>query len=465
MAPKKVAEIPKEEVPPVEEEQEPDAPEILKKSLRSKGQLYYGDVKAGYGERKGTWLRHGFGRQVMSAISPAPGGFYETVVQSFYDGTWEDDLMSGNGVCKFCDGSSYEGDFKDGVFHGQGRFLWHDGSKYDGQWRDGAMNGQGRFDSRFDGSFLEGRFERNCIQKADGRWLDVLQLIRDQNENRVTGGGKPAMVGDETKLLPSIRRCSSDDELAAALATCRKEGLVPFVISDDTLGVKAGSALDCLERVGATLAASQAVNLRRVAVLRRRMKDFHGPFHRAMQESLKLGQYFVLAFEDDDAGCALGPDECEDWTRRGVPRGVPSSAIPTEWQLKGFFKAALPAEVFLPQLFNGRGRPDFFVERESVMMGADGAQDSDAAAVLAAGVASPLPASGTGLTGHVFSLDGAKPSDIGLPVMHQLRPAVVALGQLPGRISDAEVKSKVRDRFGRHVPLNLTAVVLISGGP
>eukprot|EP00913_Durusdinium_trenchii_P034868 g32616.t1 len=131
MAPKKKTEKVEDEVPQSEDHTPP------MKCLRAPGQLYYGDVKAGYHERKGRWIRHGKGLQVVTALAPK---------------------------------------------------VWPDGSSYEGSWNAGALHGQGRFDSRFDGGrYMQGQFHFNCFQRSDGRWVDILQHIKNHELREMLG--------------------------------------------------------------------------------------------------------------------------------------------------------------------------------------------------------------------------------------------------------------------------------------
>lgn len=74
-----------------------------------------------------------------------------------YDGFWKDDLIHGDGVLSFADGSSYSGTFVDGQFDGHGTFRWGDGSHYDGQWRNNRMHGEGQYTDR-NGVLWTGKF-------------------------------------------------------------------------------------------------------------------------------------------------------------------------------------------------------------------------------------------------------------------------------------------------------------------
>ncbi|CAE7946157.1 PIP5K9 [Symbiodinium sp. KB8] len=143
MAPKKQQPKVEEEVVVQESEDEPEEPEILTKCLRAPGQLFYGEVKAGYKQRKGRWIRHGKGQQIMTAVTPMGLGpnqrpAFETLVVSIYEGAWEEDVPCGEGRYRWSDGSSYEGNFEQGRMHGQGRFVWADGSSYEGSWFQGS---------------------------------------------------------------------------------------------------------------------------------------------------------------------------------------------------------------------------------------------------------------------------------------------------------------------------------------
>ncbi|CAE8587632.1 unnamed protein product, partial [Polarella glacialis] len=267
MAPKKKEEVKVEEEAPPEEDEEPAEPEILKKCLRSGGQLYYGDVKAGYRDRAGTFVRHGLGRQVNSAVAPlgpGPNGLpaFETVVLSIFEGNWEEDQPCGHGTFKWGDGSTYEGMVAEGQMHGHGRFVWPDASTYEGGWHQGLMQGQGRFDSRFDGGrFMQGRFQRNNFLKPDGRWVDVLKHLRSNELKQIIGGNplaaaveaaSAAAAASRTKskrlskeenmggagglfggpMLP-IHRCDNLDSLASLMSTILVEGLVPLVLAEE----------------------------------------------------------------------------------------------------------------------------------------------------------------------------------------------------------------------------------------
>lgn len=501
MAPKKASPEPVEValVPEEEEEVEPAEPEIVKKCFRVGSQAYYGDVKLGYGARTGTFVRHGFGRQVNAAVTPSlkkngSGKLFETAVMSVYEGNWEEDIMSGHGVYTWADGSSYDGAFVNGEMHGPGRFMWPDGSIYEGTWHKGQMSGHGRFDSRYDGSFLQGRFHRDCFQHSSGKWIDVLEQNR-QTEN------KQLLEGDTSSLV--VKRCAFGQASAEqiqrfeeTLAMTHSESLVPFIIVDESL--RGASALSCLTSAKIAAHKTQTVSLRLAATAKRRMRDYDNMFYEAIKKSLQTGSLFVLAFEDDDDGCDMMGQEDDRWFTRQPKPGRPHKPLPDEWQLSHFFNpnSFLP-EILQPKLFNGRVKAKLFVPEElleddrggvqvlaessaatpQAMKSPEAAEPSEAGAAAAAAAAEDVekarsaaeaaaasaPAGAVGPTGHVFKLPGvADPRVVGLRPVHHLRPALLATSSLPTNVSNAEICSLMVERFSKHVPLHRTAVVVLT---
>lgn len=238
-----------------------------------------------------------------------------------------------------------------------------------------------------------------------------------------------------------------------------RAGLVPFILCDEAIDAR--SPLDCLARIGAANLTEHCVSMRRAALLQRRKKDFQGLFHCAIQKSLKAGQHFVIVFEDDDAGAALGPEDWqENWTNRDTSVEVACNAVPKDWKLGAFFQpTSLPADIFLPSMFNGRGRAELFLEGHNKSANGHESLGHGIDSVLA----SPLPNSGAGLTDHAFELP-ADADALGVPIVHQIRPAVVATGRFPRGLTEAQLRSRLRERFGHHVPLHMTEVILLSGG-
>jgi len=516
MPPKKAAEPVEEEGEPKEEEEvEPEEPEIHKKCFRVGTQTYYGDCKLGYGARKGTFVRHGYGRQVNAAVTPAGYKFsatitaYETSVMGVYEGNWEDDVMSGQGVYSWSDGSSYDGAFVNGKMHGPGRFMWPDGSTYEGTWHSGQMTGHGRLDYRFDGNFHQGRFQRDAFQKQDGKWVDVWQQTR--------GIERKQILNHDTQATPFVKRCACGEmyarspqqrvladqtaRLGEAIAAAQKEGSIPFIIADESLK---SCALKCLTATNLANHATQSVSIRMAAIAKRRKRDFNGMFHNAIQTSLQTGTLFTLVFEDDDEGCGLLAKEDDRWFDRQPSLTPPANPLPEQWQLLDFYHPnTFPPEILQPMLFNGRLMSKLFLPehlREDAMgmnpAPADlpapgGAPSADAppttppadggepgeetevrppsankgmsASDAAQAAAVLTPVGGVGLTGHVFELpDVPDPRSVGLRTVHHLRPAIVALSCLPSGIHDDEVSARVVERFKRHVPMHRTMLILMT---
>lgn len=508
MPPKKAAEPPPAPEPVSEVEEEPVEPEILKRCVRAGGQLYHGECKAGYKERKGTFLRHGTGQQVSSAVTPAGCRFsdnlaYETVITGIYEGSWEEDAMSGQGSYKWCDGCSYEGNFVNGMMNGHGIFVWPDGSSYRGSWQMGTMHGQGRFDSRYDGRFLQGRFHRNCFQNKDKRWVDVLGELQQEEVARVR-------EGDPSSL--QVRRCAFGEAYAdnqrsqvmeeqsqaieSMITSIQHEGLVPLVVAEESLG---GPALDCLGRAGLLPDRTlQCASVRLAALAKRRKRDHHRFFHDPILHSLQKGVLFVLVFEDDSDSISLDRDEeqQESWYNQRPQHGDHGGPLPEDWRLAHFFRpSVLPVEVFKPTLFNGRCMSRHFLPEDSVeafgthlpgvvaalpaAIPAPGSAEaapaptgnaesevdraaSEAASAVAVAAAAKTPDGRLGLSGHFFEPSGMAPKAAGLQVMHCLRPAIATKAYLPSGLSDAEVRESILQKFHRHVPLHQTVVVLVS---
>lgn len=512
MAPKKKKEEEAAEEAPVEEEEEvePEEPEILKKCFRVGSQTYYGDCKLGYGARKGTYVRHGFGRQVSTAITPSGQKLgdapiaYETSVMAVYEGNWEDDVMSGQGVYTWSDGSSYDGAFVNGKTHGPGRFMWPDGSTYEGTWHSGQMTGHGRLDYRFDGSFWQGRFQRDAFQKHDGKWIDVWQQTR--------GIERKQILSHKVPCNPSVKRCACGEiyarssqpqmrneqiqRLTETLASIRSQGYTPFVIGEASLKC---SVLQCLTASGLTNHATQSVSIRMAAIAKRRKRDFNGKFHAAIQTSLQTGSMFAIVFEDDDEGCGLLDKEEDRWYDRQPSLTPPSNPLPEEWEFRHFYHPnTFPPEVLQPMLFNGRLMSKLFLP-ESLREDAIGAssansdlappsaeqspaaegteeaaEDAEPAparqvsgsmsqAEASQRAAAPAPVGCVGLTGHVFELpDVPDPRSVGLRLVHHVRPAIVALSSLASGMKDDEISGQVVDRFKTHVPMQRTMLVLLT---
>lgn len=509
MPPKKTEVAVEEAEPQQEEEVEPEEPEIHKKCFRVGTQTFYGDCKLGYVARKGTYVRHGYGRQVNAAVTPA--GYklsatniaYETSVMGVYEGNWEEDVMSGQGVYSWSDGSSYDGAFVNGKQHGPGRFMWPDGSTYEGTWHSGQMTGHGRLDYRFDGNFHQGRFQRDAFQKHDGKWVDVWQQTR--------GIERKQILDHDAQAAPCVKRCSCSEmyarspqqrilaeqttRLSESIAAAHNQGYMPFIIADESLQ---SCALKCLTVANLANHATQSVSVRMAAIAKRRKRDFNGMFYSAIQTSLQSGTLFTLVLEDDDEGCGLLAKEDDRWFDRQPSLTPPTNPLPEEWQLQNFYHPnTFPPEILQPTLFNGRLMSKLFLPeqlREDAMDTnpplsdlpvpggspgpadqIDAAEPSDeadpcpasskgmSAADAAQAAAAPTPSGGVGLTGHVFELpDVPEPRSVGLRMVHHLRPVIVALSCVPSSSNDDEVSGLAVERFKRHVPMHRTMLILMT---
>jgi len=492
MAPKKKTEKVEEEVP--QSEDEPEEPEILIKCLRAPGQLYYGDCKAGYHERKGRWIRHGKGLQVVTAVAPMPHAF-ETVVLSSYEGQWEEDQPDGEGSYKWSDGSSYEGQMEEGKMHGQGRYVWPDGSSYEGSWFQGALHGQGRFDSRFDGGrYMQGQFHYNCFQKSDGSWVDILQHIKSHELREILEGNPLTQrvepeTAKKTKTkatkttkgsttpwssagFASVIHCTPEPgkNLGKCIREALKSNLVPFLVAEESCMCHALEALLAADVM--TEPSAQCVSMRLAALEQRRQRDYKRFFRNALQSSILSGSCIALVFEDDTP-VELGEDE---WLQR-IPSKSAMEALPDEWSLSCFFNSsALPPEIFAPMTFNTRGKAPLLLPNGSdngvLPLESEPAETTPAPSQdLMFRAAGELPESGVGSTGHLFQateeeMKSRDPKDttsfLGLPLHYQVHPVVLAQGRMPDAMEDAEVRKWVKQRFGKHAPMHRLAVVVLT---
>lgn len=109
-------------------------------------------------------VRHGNGIQLY--------GQNEKKKDVKYEGQWEKDMMHGEGIASFPDGSIYRGTFKQGQFDGYGRFEWFEGHVYEGNWREGRMEGGGEF-SQAKGNELKGLFKGNYYNNVPHNLLTI----------------------------------------------------------------------------------------------------------------------------------------------------------------------------------------------------------------------------------------------------------------------------------------------------
>eukprot|EP00927_Polykrikos_kofoidii_P077277 TRINITY_DN74234_c0_g1_i1.p1 TRINITY_DN74234_c0_g1~~TRINITY_DN74234_c0_g1_i1.p1 ORF type:complete len:537 (-),score=87.32 TRINITY_DN74234_c0_g1_i1:240-1703(-) len=464
--------------PPMEETEETAEPEITKRCFRVGGQVYYGDCMVG---TPGSFVRHGFGRQYTKGKKVSG----EEITLNYYEGEWENDLMHGQGSFKWADGSSYEGSFHSGEMHGFGRYEWPEGSAYDGAWVRGQMSGQGQFDSRFDGSYMNGRFQRDCFHQLDGSWVDV-RLEHARAEKRSIAKGDASAI--------SIRRCAEHGSLLDILNGVLDEGLVPFLVSDTSLvepTTAPASSCNIIE-------PASTVHVREAAVLRRRRSDWRKPFYEAMQAAL-LGErkWLMIIFDDDvEDGLEIGTAAATavPGVRGSPPQGdrragdaSPSTlpATPESWRLEHFMdESALPLEAFHPKLFNGRQLYMPFLKKElqdELEANLEAAGAFSLPALEQTGEAVPEDDSGAVVMDSAMSTDAAAaaaaaaatgaaaespvtPSTEALVPMkvYFLRFALTAMFKLPPGLTDDQVRDHVLRRYGTHAPLHRTAVVLLT---
>jgi hypothetical protein len=385
--------------------------------------------------------------------------------------------------------------------------MWPDGSTYEGTWHSGQMTGHGRLDYKFDGSFWQGRFQRDAFQKHtdNGHWVDVWKQTREIERMQILS---------DQQCAPQVKRCacsalynatkgqdasSQIDELQKVIFSAQNQGYMPFVIADESLKC---SPLKCLAAANLANHSTQSVSIRTASIFKRRNQDYNGMFFSAIQQSILTGTLFCVVFEDDDEGCGLLSKDDGRWFQRQHSIAPATKPVPPQWQFRHFYHANMfPPEILQPMLFNGRLMSKLFLpdtlredSKEAMANPAEvspvepavrgpgelaeptPAQDgeeresepravevmSSAEAARAAAAEGPKTGS-VGLTGHVFELkDIADPRKVGLRVVHHLRPAIVALSGVPSGLNDEAVSETIVDRFKAHVPMHRTMFILLT---
>mmetsp|Transcript_13242 Transcript_13242/g.30125 ORF Transcript_13242/g.30125 Transcript_13242/m.30125 type:complete len:408 (+) Transcript_13242:48-1271(+) len=400
MAPKKKEEPKVEEQP--EEPAEPEPPVVHQKYFKSRGQVYYGSCIAGTAE--GTFVRHGFG--CLVATAKTVNG--RSVQLGSYEGNWENDVMQGNGTYSWPDGSSYEGGFFAGRFHGFGRFEWPEGSVYEGTWVNGEMTGQGRYDSRFDGSFQQGRYHRDCYQTTGGKWTNVREDHEAEEVRRILTG--------EPASLPITafdhEGGATIERLEEQLAQICNEGRVPFLISDSAF---AGLLLEGRKRWA-------CIDIDKVASARKRNRDHKRILYEGLQAALVNDQHVALHLHDANFG---------------------EKELPASWMIQTFFDPmSFPVQVFHPKFFNTRGLALRFLPPPPAPSSACEQDEQESAPAAEEEIKVPPPAEE--------------------PLAYLLQPIVTVSWQLPGELEDADqIRELLVARYSAHLPLHqLTAVVL-----
>ena len=102
-------------------------------------------------------MRHGVGIQLF--------GTTEDNLLCKYEGEWDCDQRSGEGICIFPDKSKYHGTLKNAIKDGYGKFTWPNGDSYEGNWRNERMDGGGKFMHHGD-NVLVGMFKNNYYNKV-----------------------------------------------------------------------------------------------------------------------------------------------------------------------------------------------------------------------------------------------------------------------------------------------------------
>ena len=92
-------------------------------------------------------VKHGKGRLVLEG--------------SIYEGEFDNDEMSGNGVMEWENGKKYQGEWRGGLMHGEGVFTWPNGKVYKGRYESGEKAGKGIMEwpnkRVYDGEWKDGK--------------------------------------------------------------------------------------------------------------------------------------------------------------------------------------------------------------------------------------------------------------------------------------------------------------------
>ncbi len=92
---------------------------------------------------------------------------------NYSNGTWENDIKTGQGRYQNGAKIDYQGSFVNGLFHGVGSARYADGSKYQGKWFEGTRKGEGTYTSSngdtYVGQFSDNEFNGDgTLTKANG---------------------------------------------------------------------------------------------------------------------------------------------------------------------------------------------------------------------------------------------------------------------------------------------------------
>jgi hypothetical protein len=61
------------------------------------------------------------------------------------EAVWAQDVLEGQGVCRFPNGDAYWGDFHANEMHGLGTLRFANGACFQGAWQHGKKHGHGRW--------------------------------------------------------------------------------------------------------------------------------------------------------------------------------------------------------------------------------------------------------------------------------------------------------------------------------
>jgi hypothetical protein len=107
-----------------------------------------------------------------------------------YDGELKDGEPNGKGTYTFADGRFYNGQWKDGLKSVKGTFTWPDGHVYNGEWNEDERHGFGKM-TWADGAFYEGDF-KDGLQSGKGTytWANADVYEGEWKEDKKHGFGK-----------------------------------------------------------------------------------------------------------------------------------------------------------------------------------------------------------------------------------------------------------------------------------
>jgi 1-phosphatidylinositol-4-phosphate 5-kinase len=89
-----------------------------------------------------------------------------------YNGQWQNDYRTGNGICYFANGDVFQGLWKyDQMIRGLYRKA--NGEMYDGELKDGYFDGYGKYywpnGKWFEGIFVQNKLSKGMLYTMDGK--------------------------------------------------------------------------------------------------------------------------------------------------------------------------------------------------------------------------------------------------------------------------------------------------------